>query len=218
MANRYTPFRRNTGKRSSSVAIGSFAATAILFLALPLTQLIDRPDPGPGVKTSDDFALAAPDFDIIEQQPPITENPDTPELIVDSDFEPISLIDIGYILDGVGPGGGWGLKGNLEDINFEKLIETYNPIDLDKVPVPVHRVAPNYPYELKTSGIEGSVWLVFIVDEDGRVREVRVEGSSHREFEQPSINALRQWKFEPGRVNDRAVRTRMKIPMKFTIR
>ncbi|RKX33195.1 MAG: hypothetical protein DRP71_10800 [Verrucomicrobia bacterium] len=218
MAKSYTPFRRRTGKRIPSVAIGSFAATAILFMALPLTQLVDRPGPPDEVSTTQDFALAAPILDLTEEKPPIekVDQPKDPEYI--EPVELISLIGIEAIIDGLVGNGGGRFTDSLRGANLVDLIDTFDPGELDRVPVALHRVAPNYPYELKTAGIEGSVLLVFIVDEMGRVREVRVEGSSHQEFERPSIEALRQWKFEPGSVDDRAVRTRMKIPLRFSIR
>ena len=52
--------------------------------------------------------------------------------------------------------------------------------------------------------------LLFLAPEWGNA-------SSHREFEQPSIDAVLQWKFEPGVKDGRAVKTRMMLPLKFNL-
>ena len=70
---------------------------------------------------------------------------------------------------------------------------------------------------MKQAGISGSARVIFIVDENGRVRSPRIDSSTHREFEQPSIDAVLQWKFEPGMKDGRAVKTRMMLPLKFNL-
>jgi protein TonB len=101
------------------------------------------------------------------------------------------------------PSGGWG-----------KLFELK---DLDQHPVPITRPPPQYPFEMKRQGISGSVRLGFIVDSTGTVRDPYVVESSHREFEQPAIQAIQKWKFRPGKRGGRAVNTRMELPLVFNI-
>lgn len=218
MAKSYTPFRRSAGGRNPSVPIGAFAVTAALFLTLPLTQLIDPDEPPDGIDTGPDFALAAPVLDLVEPPSPVDIVDDRIDPTLDLPVEPIPLDGIAAILDGLTGGPGGRFSDGLIPNRLDEMIDTFDLADLDQAPVPVHRVAPNYPYDLKSAGIEGTVSLVFIVDEKGRVREVRVEGASHRGFVQPSVDALLQWKFEPGRLGDRFVRTRMMIPLQFKVR
>lgn len=81
---------------------------------------------------------------------------------------------------------------------MEELEIVFELSEIDRIPQAIYRVAPAYPYEMKTAGITADVSLLFVCDTQGRVKRVQVKSSSHREFEQNAINALQQWKFEPG--------------------
>ncbi len=78
------------------------------------------------------------------------------------------------------------------------------PLKLDTVvavrePMAAHAVQPSYPERALLRGIEGSVRLSYYVDEDGRVRDVRVEQSSPPSvFDSAAMAALRKWRFVPG--------------------
>lgn len=86
---------------------------------------------------------------------------------------------------------------------------------LDRMPRAKVQVAPNYPFELKRNGVEGTVLIEFQVDATGQVMTARVLRSDHREFEEPTLRAVMKWRFEPGRYNGRAVPFRMQIPVDF---
>jgi protein TonB len=102
---------------------------------------------------------------------------------------------------------GWG-KGysNLFDIS-----------QLDQIPVARLQPPPNYPYEMKRSGITGTVVVGFICDSDGNVRDAYVVSSTHREFDAAAVQAVSKWKFKAGRRGGRAVNTRMSVPLEFTL-
>jgi protein TonB len=72
-----------------------------------------------------------------------------------------------------------------------------------------------YPPELRKAKIEGSVTLVFVLSEEGRVEEPRVENSSRPDFEKPALDAIRKWRFRPGEKDGQAVRTYIRVPMRF---
>jgi protein TonB len=101
---------------------------------------------------------------------------------------------------------GWG-KGwsNLFDIN-----------QLDQIPVARFQPAPQYPYEMRRAAINGTVTVGFICDSNGNVADPYVMTSTHREFEQPAIQAVSKWKFKPGKRGGRNVNTRMSVPLVFT--
>jgi TonB family protein len=65
------------------------------------------------------------------------------------------------------------------------------------------------------AGIAGDVLLEFVVDENGNVPIASAVKSSRREFEAPAVEALRQWKFDSGRVRGRVVNTRMQVHVTF---
>ncbi|HEU5079846.1 MAG TPA: TonB family protein [Opitutaceae bacterium] len=88
---------------------------------------------------------------------------------------------------------------------------------LDQVPRAIVRVPPAYPAQLRALGVSGEVFVEFVVDEAGRVGDVRVIRSSHSEFEAVALKALVKWRFEPGRLHGHPVRFRMAMPLNFTI-
>jgi len=75
----------------------------------------------------------------------------------------------------------------------------------------------NYPERLKDAGISGNVFVEFVVDVDGSVKEVQILRGIHPELDKEAIRVIRltsnMWK--PGKQEGKAVRVRMVIPVKF---
>jgi protein TonB len=95
--------------------------------------------------------------------------------------------------------------------------DLFDVADLEKRPEAVSQVAPTYPAELRKAKVEGSVTLIFVLDETGRVEDPRVENSSRAEFEKPALEAIRKWRFRPGEKDGQAVRTYIRVPMRFRV-
>ncbi len=74
---------------------------------------------------------------------------------------------------------------------------------------------PIYPRAMATSGIEGRVLVVFVVDKEGRVRNPVVDNSNNPAFDEPAIECVLKWKFEPATVDGEPVNTRMSVPIIF---
>lgn len=103
--------------------------------------------------------------------------------------------------------------------NFGKgMKDLFDIRDLDQSIVPRVRVPANYPFELKRNGIEGWARVRFIVTTTGDVIDAYATGSSHREFEQPAIEAVMRWKFRPGKKGGRNVNVRAEQEITFTIK
>ncbi len=77
----------------------------------------------------------------------------------------------------------------------------------------------SYPAVLQTAGIEGRVLIEFVIDTLGRAERgsLRVISSAHQLFDQPARNVVQSCRYRPGRIQGRAVRTRVQIPINFTI-
>lgn len=88
---------------------------------------------------------------------------------------------------------------------------------LDNAPRVKFQARPVYPFGLRQAGMSGEVLVDFLVDEQGRVSDIRVVRSTHPEFEEPTIRAVSQWKFEPGKRQGRVVRFRMSQQVGFMI-
>ncbi len=86
-------------------------------------------------------------------------------------------------------------------------------------PVPISKVLPDYPGVARAQGLEGEVVLRAIVDRHGAVERNIVVVESIPLLDAAAIEALRQWRFEPGRDgNDRPVRVLIEVPLRFHLR
>ena len=58
--------------------------------------------------------------------------------------------------------------------------------------------------------IQGSVWLLCVVGENGDITDVQVTRVTRQEYglDQAAIDAARQWKFKPGRKDGKPWRSR----------
>jgi protein TonB len=88
---------------------------------------------------------------------------------------------------------------------------------LDDTPRTRFQKSPVYPRLLKNAGETGTVWVDFMVDERGYVHDARVVKSTNPGFNDVTLAALSEWKFEPGKRNGIPVRFRMSLPMVFAI-
>ena len=80
-----------------------------------------------------------------------------------------------------------------------------------------HQERPIYPFAMRANNMKGEVIVDFIVDLEGRVRNAYVVRSLNPSFDDPAIEAVRRWKFEPGRIGERPVNTHMQVPMVFVL-
>ena len=61
----------------------------------------------------------------------------------------------------------------------------------------------------------GTVVIVFTVNERGRVENPVVLETDDPVFDRPALTAVKQWRFEPGKSDGKAVSFRMKVPITF---
>jgi len=76
---------------------------------------------------------------------------------------------------------------------------------------------PRYPEVLRSSGVEGQVTALFVVDERGHAEEesIRFIRSDNRLFEDAVRVALRRMRFIPAEVGGRKVRQLVQMPFVF---
>ena len=89
--------------------------------------------------------------------------------------------------------------------------------DEKTLPKVIHEVAAVYPAEAKRARVEGSVYVDVTVDVDGRVTATRVTQSIPM-LDDAAEDALRQWLFEPGKVNGEPVKVTVSVEIRFTLR
>lgn len=82
-------------------------------------------------------------------------------------------------------------------------------------PRKIKDVSPVYPPIAARYGLEGTATLEATVDEDGRVADARIVQAA-RIFQQTSIDAVKQWRFEPARRQGTAVPVVIDVTVQFT--
>jgi TonB family protein len=80
----------------------------------------------------------------------------------------------------------------------------------------IRRVEPQYPEGARQQKIQGSVVLDAHIGPDGAVQDVQVI-SGPPELAQASINAVKQWRFQPRQVSGRAVPMQTRITLNFRL-
>lgn len=88
---------------------------------------------------------------------------------------------------------------------------------LDRIPRALAQVSPLYPAEARRVGAAGEVLVEFTVGTTGKVVAARVVESSNHLFDAAAVQAVRKWRFEPGRKQGRAVRFSMVVPLVFRL-
>ncbi len=80
------------------------------------------------------------------------------------------------------------------------------------------RARVEYPEMARQAGVEGTVYVQFIVDETGRVLDPVAIRSPNDLLTNAAIQAVLESEFVPGQQRGRAVRVRFTVPVKFQLR
>jgi protein TonB len=199
---------------------GAFVLAVLIFLALPLTQLLSDLSKKPERVVVTDPSIPPPPAPPPEPPPEeeLEKKEEKPEL--QQEMKPLDLNQLDVALN---PGVGDALNVGSAILGFGVTPDTIAQMDifelkdLDNNPRLLFGVRPVYPFQFKREGVQGLVNLKIIIDEKGRVIEATVIDTTHRDFDRSAIDAVLQWKFEPGTKNGRPVKVRRKQPIKFTL-
>lgn len=214
------PYHPPEGKDSfsKSVLIG-VGITALLFLAIPLTQLFIQYEKSTEIIDTLDMAPPPPPPPL-EDEPPPPPPEEEPPPEFDTPPPPITLEQINMSLE---PGIGSSLSGDFAlpsfDVNAKSLggLDIFDINDLENKPIARRQGAPRYPPAARRQGLQGRVTAEFIINEKGDVTRVTITYSSDPIFENTTIEAIRNWKFTPGEKDGRKVKTRARITIPFSI-
>lgn len=88
------------------------------------------------------------------------------------------------------------------------------PDGIHFAPKLVHRVEPAYPSGIEQAA-ERRVYVAFVVTAEGTVRDASAMFGPPPPFATAAMEAVKQWKFEPGRIGKRAVSTQMTVELWF---
>jgi len=94
----------------------------------------------------------------------------------------------------------------------------YKPGNGVSAPVLVKEVKPQYTAEAKEARIQGTVTLECVVETDGSVGNVTVAKTLDEGLDREAVKAARQWRFEPGKKDGKAVRVQITLEMTFSLK
>ena len=87
------------------------------------------------------------------------------------------------------------------------------------VVIPSTRVHPDYPEIARKAKVGGSVLLLIVIDQDGRVGSIEVLDSpdSRFGFDLAAIEAVKRWRYRPARLGGRPVSVQASVRVEFTL-
>lgn len=200
------------------VLLGAAAMTLALFLVLPLIQIINKPPSTDLILRPTDTALPPPPPPLEPPEPEKQPEPeDKPPALVE-EAPPLDLSQLELALNPSGDGTGvlGDFAGKLQPLTTggETVDTLFSLADLDQTPRVVYQPEPTVNKQIRNKA-PGTVYIIFIVDEGGRVENPIVQKSSDPVFDQAALGAVKQWKFEPGKRSGQPVRFRMRVPITF---
>jgi periplasmic protein TonB len=75
-----------------------------------------------------------------------------------------------------------------------------------------------YPTQARRMGVEGTVIVVFVINTDGSIQDVEVLRGIGGGCDEEAVKIVKSApKWEPGKQRGRAVRTRMRLPIRFKL-
>jgi TonB family protein len=75
--------------------------------------------------------------------------------------------------------------------------------------------SPSYPREAERLGLQGSVIVDILVDENGQVKDPHVIESAGILLDRAVLSAISHWRYEPARKNGVKVKVRMQVKTTF---
>jgi TonB family protein len=85
-----------------------------------------------------------------------------------------------------------------------------------KEPQLVSKTVPSYPAAARQSGIEGRVMIDAVIDTAGKLTNMRVV-SGPPLLQRAALDSLRNWKYQPGYLDDKPVQTKISITVEFRL-
>lgn len=104
-----------------------------------------------------------------------------------------------------------------QDIKIEDDSPPADFVPVEKEPVVVKKVEPKYPELAMRAGLEGKVWVKIWVDKEGKPKQVVILKSDAEIFNEPAVEAAKQFLFTPAYMNNGPVSVWVSVPFKFKL-
>lgn len=111
---------------------------------------------------------------------------------------------------------------NMPNFQFNIQNKSHFLIEVDKMPSPIGGIYAiqekiKYPEIAKRAGIEGRVFVKAFIDENGNVAGSEIMKGIGAGCDEAALFAVKNTEFEPGRVNGKAVKVQITIPIMFKL-
>ena len=165
----------------------------ILFFSLTGKMFIEPPQ----------FALAPTreiDINLIDMPKEVTQVQEEPKPVEKAIAKPKQLIPTKVL------------------VKPRRVITSSGQVKVEAKPVYIQNPPPPYPELARQMHQEGIVMLSVDVNKEGDPVSVGIiQSSGFHMLDQAALNAVRHWKFQPGRVGDLSVESMVNIPIRFKL-
>ena len=198
---------------------GAAGLTLLFFLVLPIMQAIAR-DRAPDTILVDmnRAQLPPPPPPPLDPEPEEEPEEKEPPPELEESVQPLDLSQLEMALNpSFGDGwmtGDFTMKLGSLATGAGDVEELFEMASLDQRPRPIHQANPIMTPQVREKA-PGKAVVIFIVDEHGKVQSPSIQKSDDPVFERPALEAIRKWKFEPGKRNGEAVSSRTRITITF---
>ena len=108
-------------------------------------------------------------------------------------------------------------KAKDKDKDAKPAPTVYTPGGDVKAPKVVHYVEPQFSNSSKEAFVEGVVKLKTTVTPDGLPSDIEVTKGLNAEENESAVEAVKQWRFQPGTKGGEAVHVRVSIEIAFNL-
>jgi TonB family protein len=84
-------------------------------------------------------------------------------------------------------------------------------------PTVIYKVEPEYSEEARKAKFQGTVIILIVVDDHGKPRDMRVIRSLGLGLDQKALEAIQQWRFNPGKKDGKPVAVQATIEVNFRL-
>jgi protein TonB len=106
--------------------------------------------------------------------------------------------------------------GLVDEKAVKNMVMTEEAVDV--LPKAMFKKPPEYPERARAKGITGTVVLTILIGNNGEVLKVRVKDATPPGvFEEPAVEAIKGWQFQPAYYQGQAVKIWADIPVRFEL-
>jgi protein TonB len=217
MAKIYNPPQHRAGMKATGTIAG-IGISGLLFLAIPLTQIFISYEKTTESIEALEIAPPPPPPPPEDPPPPPEPEEEEPPPELNTPPPPISLEQLDMALN---PGTGGSMAGDFAlptfDVSETDLggLEIFELDDVDSPPQPRTRIEFSYPSAAKRRGITGVVKVEYIVNERGRVEQIKIVESPDPILSKATEDTLSRSRFEPAQKGNQPVKVRMRAAIPY---